>query len=142
MLVRIVLFNFVTSDRRWVSAGEGREGKLGDQFILYMPLPVRVRVTLSPHSSCIESVHWQFSFFNSTGLGEFYDLVTIMVVSRASVLVKGRSAAYSLVSLLCTSLKGHLLNPAKQNRPCTCIPVNIQELGCLVQKLYLKFSEH
>ena len=88
-------------------------GKAGDQFILYMPLPVRVRVTPSPHSSCIESVHRQFSFFNSTGLGEFYDLVAIIVVSRASVLIKGRSAAYRLVSLLCTSVKGHQLNPAK-----------------------------
>lgn len=29
MLVRIVLFNLVTSDRGWVSAVEGREGKLG-----------------------------------------------------------------------------------------------------------------
>ena len=117
-------------------------GKAWDQFILYMPLPVRVRVTRSPHSSCIESVHRQFSFFSSTGLGEFYDLVAIIVVSRASVLIKGRSAAYRLVSFLCTSLKGRQINPAKPNRPCTYIPVNIQEIGCLVQKLYLILSEH
>lgn len=120
-------------------------GKAGDQFILYMPLPVRVRVTRSPHSSCIESVHRQFSFFNSTGLGEFYDLVAIIVVSRASVLlIKGRSAAYRLVSLFCNSLKGHQLYRAKQKRPCTYILVNIQEIlvCCLVQKLYLILSEN
>jgi hypothetical protein len=79
MRVRVLLFNLVTSDRWVVSAGEGgmklEGGQAGDQFMLYMPLPVRVRVTRPPHSSCIESVHRQFSFFNSAGLGEFYDLV-------------------------------------------------------------------
>jgi hypothetical protein len=77
----------VTSHRVRVSAGGGEPG---DQFICIC----RYLYVLGWPTPHVQSQYiGNFSFFNSTGLGEFYDLLAIIVVSRANVLIKGRIAA-------------------------------------------------